>query len=120
MAKVRGPAFSLSASGPIGPLLSFVQIKRATTARRPVAGKDAASPAQLARRAHHRAGHLAWRELSVEDRADWDRLAIKSRQSGYTLFLSGWLRQAPAQTGTRWDAGATRWDAGATRWDVTP
>lgn len=119
MAKVNGPAMSLSAAGSISQITyqrTLQRIVRAIAKPVPYARNSRpASPAQLAVRADYRLAIAGWQALTEPEKSDWNVIGAVENISGWNAYLRDWML-APAP-GTIWDGGATIWDGGATTWD---
>ena len=71
MAKVKSPLFSLSASGMIGPRLTFSERKSGSQVRIQKAQKDRITPARTAQREKYSLGLDLWDSLSDNEKAYW-------------------------------------------------
>ena len=97
MARIKGPLFSMDATGPLGPLLSFGRSKQGVTGRRKNGPRGIATELQVARREAYRAAVDAWNELNTEEKAVFAAAAAALRMSGYNLFIREYLA-TPIQT----------------------
>ena len=104
MARVRGPLLSVDAAGQVGGGICFRHgtagvhvLPVAPPGSRTKALKPSA--AQRAQRASYRAANVAWRALSLEERAAWEFLAKASGRdvSGWNLFLRAWMAKPVAE-----------------------
>lgn len=98
MARVKGPLFSIAASGSIAGLLTFNPGKKSTTARRQPAAYPPPSANQLATRQKVRDAAAAWRALDPLDRAEWSVLAHNSGRLPFAKYLLEWFAQACTPT----------------------
>lgn len=94
MAKIRGPLFSLGASGTVAALLTYNQSSQAPTARKKPRASTSATPMQLTMRAGFADAAAAWRALDPLTRADWIALAAPSRRPAFAKYYLEWMAQA--------------------------
>lgn len=94
MARVKGPLFSLSASGTY--LKQFVFRTRSTGTH--VATRPATLPARSAAQNAHAQKvadmAAAWRHLAPATQAEWSACALSFGLTGYTLYWREWIAQA--------------------------
>ncbi len=93
MVKVKGPLFSLAASGIFNGLMEFRTGGGKTVVhgiRSAPATRSAAQQAQSLRFATAVAG---WKNLTVEDRQSWKDSAQNTGHNGYQLYLSEFATQ---------------------------
>lgn len=94
MVKVKGPLFSLSASGVYEDTLEFRTGEGKTTVHGRRRKPAERSPAQQAQSERFRNAVLAWRELDGETAAAWAAAAVGTSLNGYQLFISEYQTQA--------------------------
>jgi len=75
------------------------------------------TPAQLAQQAKMRAAVAAWQAATDEDKAKVAPIAKNRAITLYMAFLSEYIKNYIAPTGTTWDSDSTTWDSGNTTWD---
>ncbi len=88
-----GPAANLS--GKIDNLV-FCQRGRGTYVRRYTKPTNPNTVAQQAQRGRFAAAVAAWKGLSAEARADWQKRAKRDDRTGYHLFVGQFLAQQTA------------------------
>jgi hypothetical protein len=93
MARVRGPLFSLNASGTIGRRLTFRVTPHGIIAQVPPIPGTAATPDQLTERQSMRDAAAAWANLSANDRAIWDTPDFITTRHGFMSFFLEWKTQ---------------------------
>jgi hypothetical protein len=94
MAKVKGPLFSVSATGIFHDLLEYRTGGGKTTVhgrREPPASRSSAQLAQSSRFADAVGG---WRSLGPAQKAAWQAAAAGTGHTGYQLYLSEYQTQA--------------------------
>ncbi|MDG4594217.1 MAG: hypothetical protein P9F75_00735 [Candidatus Contendobacter sp.] len=92
MAKVKGPLFSLSASG----LFRGMEFRTGggeTTVAAPREIKAQRRPAQVAQNQRFKTALQAWTELSQEEKNGWTASATGTGMSGYKFYISEYLNQ---------------------------
>lgn len=77
MAKLKGPLLSLSASGSVGPRLTFSKRKSGSQARFQRAQKDYENAARKTQRDSYRLGIELWNYLPAAEKAYWDEIERK-------------------------------------------
>ncbi len=87
MATVKGPLFSLEASGTLGGAVVYSTWKGRSYVRRHVVPANPKAVGQISMRAMLRFLSQAWQYLSDADRADWDTLAAITNISPFNAFL---------------------------------
>jgi hypothetical protein len=90
MPKVKGPLFSLRASGKIGERLTFSERKTGHQARFQRKQKDRKSFEQLRNREVYFDAIGLWRKLSEEEKNYWRRQAVGRSLSGFNLFVKNY------------------------------
>lgn len=93
MPKIKGPLFSISATGSVGPVLCFRATKRGAQAQRAPVPQAAPSPAQLAERARVKDASASWRILDATTKGEWLALATARSKNPWILFCSEYLIQ---------------------------
>lgn len=97
MAKVKGPLFSLSASGTYEGLITFRPVGNGTSAGRPPRSRQPRSQSQLDNAANIANMSASWSGLDAGVRAAWNACAVTlGFRSGYNLFWAQWLIQGSA------------------------
>ena len=71
MAKLKGPLFSLSASGALGPRLTYSMRGSGAQVRRQRANQDVTTPAQAVERGYYTDALAAWATLSPAEKEQW-------------------------------------------------
>lgn len=93
MAKVEGPALSVSASGRVG-FLEFKKMGNGThqviMQRKPPSHRSAAQDNQAGR---FKAASTAWRGLTQEQKNAWNAAATTAGTIGYRFYLSEYMNQ---------------------------
>lgn len=101
MPKVKGPLFSLTASGTFRDILVFrSRAGEETTVARPARFNPTRSPAQEQQAGRFSDAVSGWRDLTTENKADWKAAASGSGINGYQLYLREYQLQGitpPAQ-----------------------
>lgn len=92
MAKVKGPLFSLSASGNFQGLIEFRTTDGQTVAAGPKAYVPPRTPAQAEQTNRFKDAVIGWRALDPAGKAAWAAIA-PSNTSGYRLYISEYLNQ---------------------------
>lgn len=87
MASVKGPLFSLDASGSIGKAVVYSKWKGRNYVRRLVVPANPRSGGQLSSRAMVTFLSQYWASLSTAEQADWDTLAAVTNISPFNAFL---------------------------------
>lgn len=72
MAKLKGPLFSVRASGSVGPRLAFSKRKSGPQVRYQKSQADAKTSAQQTERAYFDEARLMWVTLADADKTAWD------------------------------------------------
>lgn len=93
MARVKGPLFSLSASGEFRGM-EFRTGSGSTVVAAPKVVQAPRRPAQLAQQAAFQAAITAWNSLDANSRQTWRTAASTIGISGYQLYLREYLAQA--------------------------
>ncbi len=70
--KIKGPLFSLKASGSVGPRLTFSQRRSGPQVRIQKSNADANTTNQQTERGYFDDGRTAWGTLSDANKAAWD------------------------------------------------
>ena len=96
MAKVRGPLFSLAASGTVAHALTYRSNDGYCVATRPPIPTGAPSTWQLAERQTMRDAAAGWASLSANDRAIWSANELPTVRSGWMSFFFEWKTQRVA------------------------
>lgn len=100
MPKVRGPLFSISATGTFRDLLVYRTTGDETTVARPRQVAPPRSIAQQAQATRFRNAVTGWAALSINDKAGWAAAAVPYNLTGYQLYLREYQLQnitPPAQ-----------------------
>jgi hypothetical protein len=97
MARVKGPLFSLQASGnTTGAALQFRTTPQGCHVYRPMDPREQnqtpPSPAQEAQRRKFKAACDAWSALGDEDKAYWSLRSITTGRTGFTAFIADTMR----------------------------
>lgn len=87
MASVKGPLFSLDASGSIAKAVTYSKWKGRSYVRRLVIPANPRSGGQLSSRAMLKFLSQFWDTLSAADKADWDTRAAVTNISPFNAFL---------------------------------
>lgn len=94
MAIVKGPLFSLDASGSIGGAITFSKWKGRAYVRQRVVPSNPKSGAQVGRRAMMKFASQYWATISAADQATWETLADQLTASRFNAYISenmaGW------------------------------
>lgn len=93
MATVRGPLFSLGASGTVANLLTFNQSITAPVARRKPTGYKPATLPQQVYRAKCAAAAAYWRAMDPLDKAEWATVAALTSRQVFAKYLLEWIAQ---------------------------
>lgn len=94
MPKVKGPLFSVSASGTYRDALEFRARGNATTVAAPRRVEPPRSLAQQAQAARFALAIQGWREASPATKAAWKAAAAPLDLNGYQYYLSEYAHQA--------------------------
>ena len=100
MTKVKGPLFSVAASGVFQGVMEFRTGGGKTTVHGKRGAPTARSAAQLARSARFAEAVAGWQTLSDTQKAAWKTAATHTLLNGYQLYLSEYQTQnihAPGQ-----------------------
>ena len=100
MVRVKGPLFSVSASGVFKDELEFRTANGQTVVGKRRAKPATRTPAQQAQSAKFAESVAGWKALSTADKNAWKAAAVGTGMTGYQLYLSEYqaqLIQAPAQ-----------------------
>jgi len=100
MVRVKGPLFSVSASGVFKDELEFRTANGQTIVGKRRAKPTTRTPAQQAQSAKFAESVAGWKSLSAEDKQAWKTAAVGTGMTGYQFYLSDYqaqLIQAPAQ-----------------------
>ncbi len=92
MAKVKGPLFSLAASGSFRGM-EFRTGSGETTVAAPRTVGVSRRPGQVAQNQRFKTALEAWGALSQEQKAGWIASATGTGMSGYKLYISEYLNQ---------------------------
>lgn len=93
MAKVRGPLFSVGASGTVGDLLTFNPGQNATVARSKPRHYPPATTPQETVRQQCRDAAAAWHALDLATRNEWSAVAKASGRLPFAKYLIEWNAQ---------------------------
>jgi len=95
MAKVRGPLFSLGASGQLAKTLVYLSWKGLDTVREYVIPANPQSPLQVVQRGYFEDAVDEWHDpkYSAADIAAWNRYApiLAKPMSGFNAFVKSWI-----------------------------
>lgn len=94
MASVRGPLFSIGASGTVARLLTFNPGKQSTTVRKKPNHAQAPTFPQASTRQKCRNAAAAWHALDPVDREEWSLLAKNGGRLPFAKYLLEWMAQA--------------------------
>lgn len=99
MARVKGPLFSVGASGTVGGILTFNPGKKTTTARHTPARYPPPTMPQQATRQKCADAAASWRSLDQTERAEWTTIASNGGRLPFAKYLLEWMAQnsTPAQ-----------------------
>lgn len=100
MPKVRGPLFSLSASGQFDDKVQFRTTAAGCIATKPQLTTPPRSPAQTAQAARFQIAVQGWRDAGIPTRDAWRVAATSTGMTGYQFWVSEYLGQnivPPAQ-----------------------
>ena len=75
MVKLSGPLFSIEARGSLGPRLTFSKRKNVNQVRFQRAQKDYANTARLEQRTRFWSAVQWWKDLSADEKSQWETLA---------------------------------------------
>ncbi len=121
MASVKGPLFSLDASGTVAGAVVFSKWKGRNYVRRHAVPSNPKSPGQLGVRAMMKFLSQYWTTLSANDKADWETRAEVTNVSPFNAYVAYNMRRwgtyaGPSQTdpATEADAVGTIANEGAT------
>lgn len=93
MAKVKGPLFSLSASGKFGEALEFRTGGGKTTVSAARVCTKPRSEAQAAQSSRFSDAVAGWADLSELQKGNWKTWAKPTKLNGYQLYLSEYSTQ---------------------------
>jgi hypothetical protein len=93
MAKVKGPLFSLSASGEFNGMMEFRTVGSGTVAAGVKSRVPPRSPAQAAQTARFSRAVGGWRTLTLEQRNAWRTAGPAHGMTGYQLYISEYQTQ---------------------------
>jgi hypothetical protein len=93
MAVIRGPLFSVSASGSIGKAITYQRDIKGFACRRMPIPPNRKTVAQLAQRERHVAGLRAWQSLIQTQRNIWNAYTDNDNNKGYHAFMSQYIRR---------------------------
>jgi hypothetical protein len=93
MARVRGPLFSINASGTIGRRLTYRVTPHGVIVSTPPVPGTPATVDQLAERQSMRDAAAAWASLSANDRQIWDTPDFITTRHGFMSFFLEWKTQ---------------------------
>ena len=88
MAKVKGPLFSLNASGSVGDLMTFSARISGPQVRYQKKQKDVITGARTEQREFFKEAVEAWNALSEEEKEEYNERAKPLALTGYNLFIS--------------------------------
>lgn len=94
MPKVKGPLFSLKASGTYQGLIVYVDRSNAQCVRAPAAKPTRQSTAQALHRANVAAMAATWKAIGPAARAAWNAAAPGNATSGRAYFWAQWFAQS--------------------------
>ena len=94
MAYVRGPLFSLEARGSIARALTYQFDGKGYQCRKMPIPTYHRTPKQNTQRNTHKAGILAWQELTEEQKNLWRDYTNNDGNTGYYAFMSQWVHRA--------------------------
>jgi hypothetical protein len=115
MAKVTQPLFSLTAKGGLGSSIVFTG---STGGARAILYVKPKAPGIPATKARFTAACKSWKTLTKTAKALWTAAGQSRGISGFSAYLSDWLRYLIGQGSAIWDSGATIWDSDLASWDV--
>lgn len=95
MAKTNGPLFSNTASGSIGPCLTFSLRKSGQQVRFQAKQKDKKSTLQIFQRALYSQAVDSWIALSDNEKREWKVAAVGLPMSGFNLYVREYLKNPP-------------------------
>jgi hypothetical protein len=93
MAKVKGPLFSLSASGEFNGMMEFRTVGGSTVAAGIKRRVPPRSPSQAAQTQRFRQAVNGWRSLTIEQRNTWRAAGPAHSMTGYQLYISEYQTQ---------------------------
>lgn len=93
MAKVKGPLFSVAASGKFNGVMEFRAGATQTTVHGPRAKGGPRSAAQLAQSLRFGNAVAAWKALDEAGKAAWKTAGAAAGMTGYQLFISEYQTQ---------------------------
>lgn len=93
MARVKGPLFSLSATGEFKGM-EFRTGSGSTVVAAPKVVQAPRRPAQLAQQAAFQTAVQAWKALDANGQQAWRTAAQNTGLSGYQLYISEYMTQA--------------------------
>lgn len=93
MPKVRGPLFSLSASGQFDDKVQFRTTAAGCIVTRPQLTTPPRSPAQDAQAARFQVAVQGWRDLDMPTRDQWRTAATSTGMTGYQFYISEYMGQ---------------------------
>lgn len=107
MAKVEGPAFSISAHGTLADIITYQRRGNTTAAIKKPTPKDQQSSSQLSNRALMKTAREQWALLDQAQQTTWNNLALQQTGvSGYNLFIQNYFAENPVTTAVYYDAAA--------------
>lgn len=94
MPKVRGPLFSLAASGTLMKTITFLDTAKSAQVRFNVKSRAPRSELQKLHGARVADCRAAWRALDQPTRDQWQAQMVWSHMTGPALFMREWFAQA--------------------------
>jgi hypothetical protein len=95
MPKLTNPLHSLTARGPLGPLLTYIKHPDGSQVRKRSHPKQPNTPAQTTWRTMYQMAIALWHDLSPAEKTDWDRVARPHHMNGFPFFMSSCLKPNP-------------------------
>lgn len=94
MAKIRGPLYSMQATGTIGGLLTLDMHIKKTIARKCPPKRQLKTVATITLQSRMREAASAWRSLPSSEKNQWIALAASRRHTAFSKYFLEWHAQA--------------------------
>jgi hypothetical protein len=93
MAKVKGPLFSISASGTIADTATYRATARGAIAQMPPIPRTAANANQRRERARFELALVGWQSLDATARAEWAAAGLAFGMAAHKLYTKAYITQ---------------------------